>query len=183
MTCVVRNISISRTLIIGSKMILLTASSSLFNHSSNDEDASLSRDAFELLSSSIATLPGHFTTSLGARVDLVGRKLSLDPRVAGAGPSADGVAEVHGGLEVPQVLLPALGRAGPDLAAEIRAPGVAAQIGLREQQDVGLFGGGAAGELVELRQRLLAGRLGPRRCRRQSDCLSGHDFWSCLGSS
>lgn len=148
----------------------------LLDEAHDDEHARLARDALELLAGPVAPLlrrdlrvgvpdgrrhlNGMFATIVDAG------QLPLDPGVAGAraaGPH--GIAQVDGGLEVAQELVAALGGARAHPAAKVRAAGVTAEVGLGQQEQVGLGGGGARGELLELGQGFLGGGLGRRRCR------------------
>ncbi len=106
-------------------------------------------------------------------VGLVGSELPVHPGAAGAGAVAHRVAQVHGALEVAQILIAAGGRAAAYDAPERGAARIAAQEGLGQHEQVDLLCGRAVNYAIQESKRL--GRGGPR-CRRacsQTD-VGGH---------
>lgn len=154
----------------------IQASARLLDAPCHEEDAGLSRDAFEFLPRAIATLVGGLRLAvlgmvLGDGAHGVGAQFPADPGAPGAGTVAHRVSEVHGPLEVAEILLAAPRCPPADDAAKCRPAGVPAEVGLREEQEVDLLCCRAAGELLQVLQGLpggglCAGRGGPQpdRC-------------------
>lgn len=103
-----------------------------------------------------------------------GRLAPRQPPVPPAGaPLADHVAQVDGALEVAAELLPPLCGPFADDGAEARPPRVAPQVGFREDEQVGVQGGGAAGDGGEaLHGAWQAGGVGSGACRGETHVVA-----------
>lgn len=119
----------------------------LLNQPSDQENPRLSSNPLKLLPSTITPQRRRRPIT----TDIHSLKPARNPVIPRAGALAHDVAEVDGLLEVPQVLVAALGAAAPDDAPEGRPSWVPAQVGLGQEEDVGgVVAGCAAGDLAQL---------------------------------
>lgn len=125
---------------------------SLLNTAHDKKHSRLPRNSLQLLPRPIAPDTLLFVVFLLSIPH--NRQFPPHPRLPTALPTRPNhIAQVHGTLEIPEILVSPFGRPAPDHAPKRRAARVAAQVGLGEQQDVGAVGGCCAtGEMAELRE-------------------------------
>jgi hypothetical protein len=128
------------------------AAAGFFNKAGDEEDASYTSYALEFLAGSVATLVGDVVRlRFRPRVNRITLKLSIHPGGAGTGSAVtNGVSEVDCLFEVVEVFISPLVGAGAHDTPEGGATGISTDESLGEEEDIDLFGGGTASNLLDL---------------------------------